>query len=75
MPLQFKFKKFGAPRSVPTEQATGTTPALVLSLGGNFLLAGVFLRALLNPVAHVGFIFSYDNTIDTYWNIKLPETR
>lgn len=56
MPILFKIKKFGAPHPAPVEQAPCATSALVLSLGGNLLLAGVFLRALLNPIAHVGFI-------------------
>ena len=31
-------------------------PALVSSIGGNIVLAGLFLRALLDPIAHATFI-------------------
>lgn len=39
---------------IPTKQ--GKPSALSVSLGGNIVLAGLFLRALLNPLAHAAFI-------------------
>lgn len=54
--VKFKIKKFGNSEFVPTSQSQKITLALILSLVGNLFLASLFLRALLNPIAHVNFI-------------------
>lgn len=56
MPIEIKIKKFGGSGFVSEKQPRKTTLALILSVGGNLFLAGWFLIALLNPIAHVNFI-------------------
>lgn len=54
--IKFKIKKFGFSEFMPAGQPQKTMLALILSLIGNLSLAALFLRALLNPIAHVNFI-------------------
>lgn len=56
MQFKFKFKKPSLSEFLPAGQPQGSISVFALSLGGNLFLAGLFLRALLNPVAHVSFI-------------------
>lgn len=56
MPVKFKFKKFGGLGFVSAGQPRKITLVLILSVGGNLFLAGWFLSALLNPIAHINFI-------------------
>ena len=62
--VKFKFKKPSAPQWPSVSEEVTTFPerpriltrAFILSVGGNFALAGLFLYALLDPISNVNFI-------------------
>lgn len=54
--LKLKFKKFSGSEIIREAPQPGSLLALIISVGGNLALASVFLRSLLNPVAHSEFI-------------------
>jgi len=54
--LKTKIKNVDVVPLAPDDLPQSSTPAFALSIGGNVILAGVFLSALLDPIAHVNLI-------------------